>query len=56
MKNKKDSFNNPKIRVPLFIPSLSSSDKKIISKALNEKLLTDGPKLIEFEKAFSKFV
>jgi dTDP-4-amino-4,6-dideoxygalactose transaminase len=56
MKNKKDSFDNPKIRVPLFIPSLSSSDKKAISDALDKKLLTDGPNLIKFENAFSKFV
>ena len=56
MKNKKDSFDNPKIRVPLFIPSISSSDKKAISDALNKKLLTDGPNLIKFENAFRKFV
>jgi len=56
MKNNKDSFSNPKIKVPFFIPSLSTSDKKIISKTLNEKLLTDGPKLVEFEKNFSNYI
>jgi len=56
MKNKKDSFNNPKIKVPFFIPSLSTSDKKAVLEALNEKLLTDGPKLIQFEKVFSHYV
>ncbi len=56
MKNKKDSFNNPKIKLPFFIPSLSTSDKKAVFEALNEKLLTDGPKLIQFENAFSNYV
>jgi len=56
MKNNKDSFNNPKIKVPFFIPSLSASDKKAVFEALNEKLLTDGPKLIQFENAFSNYV
>ena len=56
MKNKKDSFNNPKIDVPLFIPSLSELDKRAVFEALNEKLLTDGPKLVQFENAFSQYV
>jgi len=56
MKNKKDSFDNPKIVVPLFIPSISSLDKKSVLQALNDKLLTDGPKLIQFENSFSNYV
>jgi dTDP-4-amino-4,6-dideoxygalactose transaminase len=56
MKNNKDSFNDPKIKVPFFVPSLSASDKKAVLEALNEKLLTDGPKLIQFENAFSNYV
>ncbi len=56
MKNKKDSFSNPKIKVPFFIPSLSALDKKSVFQALNEKLLTDGPKLIQFENVFSNYV
>lgn len=56
MRVKKDSFENPDIEVPFFVPSLSSSDKKAIYNALNAKLLTDGPKLLEFEHKFSNFV
>ena len=55
MKNKKNPFNNPKIKVPFFVPSISIMDKKIIFQTLNETQLTDGPKLRKFEKAFSKF-
>ena len=50
MKNLKDSFANPNIKVPFFTPSVSNSDKKAVLDALNGKLLTNGPKLIKFEK------
>ena len=56
MKNVKDSFANPNIKVPFFTPSLSNSDKREVLGALNGKLLTNGPKLAEFEKRFAKFV
>lgn len=56
MKKQKDSFANPDIKVPLFIPSLSSVDKKAVSDALNAKLLTDGPILRNFESKFSNFI
>ena len=53
MKNKKDSFNDPKIKVPLFIPSISSTDRKVVHGALNRKMLTDGPQLVKFENKFA---
>ena len=56
MKNMKDSFANPNIKVPFFTPSLSNSDKKAVLDALNGKLLTNGPKLVKFENKFKKFV
>jgi perosamine synthetase len=56
MKNKKDSFDNPKIKVPLFIPSLSSIDKKAVHDALNKNMLTDGPQLANFENKFANYV
>ena len=56
MKKIKDSFSDPKIKVPFFSPSISNIDKKMISEALDEKLLTNGPKLTLFEKRFGKFV
>ena len=56
MRIKKDSFDNPDIEVPFFVPSLSYLDKKAVYNALNAKLLTDGPKLLEFEQKFSSFV
>ena len=49
-----DVFNN-KIKIPFFQPFITNEDKKEISKALNSPLLTDGPKLIQFEKNFAKF-
>jgi len=56
MKNKKDSFNDPKIKVPLFIPSISSTDRKVVHGALNRKMLTDGPQLVKFENKFANYV
>jgi dTDP-4-amino-4,6-dideoxygalactose transaminase len=46
---------NKKIKVPFFQPLITSEDKKQINIAFNASLLTDGPKLLEFEKDFSKF-
>jgi dTDP-4-amino-4,6-dideoxygalactose transaminase len=53
MKTKKDVFNK-KNKVPFFQPLITNEDKKEVMKALNSSLLTDGPKLIEFEKEFAK--
>jgi len=54
-KKNKDAFTNSSIRVPFFVPCIIQTDRNVISKALTQPLLTDGPKLREFEKLFSKF-
>lgn len=51
----KDAFNDPTITVPFILPVISDEDKKIICNALESPLLTDGPKLREFESSFAKF-
>ncbi len=51
----KDAFSDPSIKVPFFIPEISKEDKDSVSKALDAPLLTDGPKLREFESLFAKF-
>jgi len=51
----KNSGLNKKIRVPFFQPLITNEDKKQINNAFNASLLTDGPKLLEFESDFSKF-
>lgn len=51
----RDAFNNNSIKVPFFSPEITLQDKKIVSNALNSTLLTDGPKLGEFEDKFAKF-
>ena len=43
------------IKVPFFSPWVTKEDKKAVMNALNSTLLTDGPKLREFEEAFAKF-
>ncbi|WP_052347441.1 DegT/DnrJ/EryC1/StrS family aminotransferase [Candidatus Nitrosotenuis chungbukensis] len=40
--------------VPFFVPWITKEDKKAITDALNSHLLTDGPKLRQFESAFAK--
>jgi perosamine synthetase len=55
LKLKKDAFNDNSISVPFVIPMITKEDKIAINNALNSVLLTDGPKLIEFEKMFSKY-
>ena len=47
----KKSENN----VPLFEPWMTKEDKKAVIGALDSTLLTDGPKLREFESNFAKF-
>ena len=51
MVNQIDIFNN-KIKIPFFRPFITKEDKKEVNKALNSSLLTDGPKLVQFEKNF----
>jgi len=41
------------MHVPLFVPWINKSDKKMIVKALNSSQLTDGPTLQKFERDFS---
>ena len=56
MKSKKrDVFDDNSIKVPFVVPNIELSDKRAIEKALKSNLLTDGPILRKFEKAFSKF-
>ena len=43
------------MKIPFFQPKIEEEDKKIISEVLSNVYLTDGPKLLEFEKKFSKF-
>lgn len=50
-----DAFGNTKIKVPFFSPYIDNLDKKAVSIALKSTLLTDGPKLREFEAKFSQF-
>ena len=54
MVNQTDIFNK-KIKIPFFQPLITNSDKKEINKVLNSSLLTDGPKLEQFEKNFATF-
>lgn len=51
----KDAFNDRSIKVPFFAPEITSEDKKAVLSALNSTLLTDGPKLREFESKFANF-
>ena len=49
-----DAFNK-KIKIPFFQPLITNEDKKIVYRALGVSLLTDGPKLVQFESDFAKF-
>ena len=51
----KDAFDDFSIKVPFFVPNITNKDKTAVMDALNSPLLTDGPKLRQFEKDFSKF-
>ena len=51
----KDVFGNKSIKIPFFYPSINQNDVKAVTNALKLPLLTDGPKLGEFESTFSKF-
>ena len=54
-RNNIDVFNDSHIKVPFVLPEITNEDKKAILSALNQNLLTDGPKLREFENKFAKF-
>ena len=48
-------FRRSPTRVPFFVPNITAKDKKVIINTLGKPLLTDGPKLREFERLFAKF-
>ena len=50
-----DAFNDTSIKVPFIIPEITKNDKDVVLKALNSRLLTDGPNLRKFESIFAKF-
>lgn len=50
-----DAFLNSKIKIPFFEPSISNSDRKVVSDSLRNVLLTDGPKVRQFESNFKEF-
>ena len=41
--------------IPFFLPDITKEDKRAVLEALDKTLLTDGPKLREFESLFAKF-
>lgn len=49
-----DAFSK-NIKVPFFAPWITKEDKKAVMNALDSTLLTDGPKLRQFEESFAKF-
>ena len=55
MTKRLDAFNNKKVKVPFFYPTITKADKLAIMKALNSPLLTDGPNLKKFEFEFGRF-
>ncbi len=57
MKKRKnsDAFDDLHIKVPFVLPEITNEDKRAILAALDQNLLTDGPKLKEFENKFAKF-
>ena len=52
---KKDYFNNSKIKYPAYQPWITDSDKKVVEKVMGQNMLTLGPQLEKFEKAFSEY-
>jgi perosamine synthetase len=44
-----------KKNIRAFLPEITKEDKKAVLDALNYSLLTDGPKLRQFESTFAKF-
>ena len=54
MTTRKIDVFNSRIKIPFFAPDITNEDKDAVAKALNSSLLTDGPKLREFESAFAR--
>ena len=54
-KNSLDVFSDSQIKVPFVLPEITSGDKRAILSMLNQNLLTDGPKLREFENKFPPY-
>ncbi len=44
------------MKVPYFIPWITSDDKKAVLNSLNQRWLTNGPFLDSFEKNFTKYI
>ena len=44
------------LKVPYFVPWITSEDKKSLLKVLNQRWLTNGPVLQKFESKFSKYI
>ena len=44
------------MKVPYFLPWISKEDKKLVSHALDQQWLTNGPMLKRFEARFSKYI
>lgn len=55
MRKKIDPLGNSKIKVPFFIPNISSKERESMIKVLNSNLLTNGPNLLKFEEEFKKY-
>jgi len=52
---KKDFFKDSTIKFPAYEPWISNDDKRTVSKALNQSMLTLGPQLEKFERSFCKY-
>ena len=52
---KKDFFKDSTIKFPAYEPWISNDDKQTVNKALNQSMLTLGPQLEKFERAFCKY-
>ena len=54
-KMKKDFFKDSSVKFPAYEPWISSDDKRIVNKTLDQTMLTFGPQLEKFESDFSKY-
>ena len=52
---KKDFFKDSTIKFPAYEPWISKDDKRNVSKALDQSMLTLGPQLEKFEADFCKY-
>lgn len=53
---KRSDIFDPSIKISFFSPVITDEDKRAVLDALNSTLLTDGPRLRQFEEEFAKFV